>query len=149
MKTAPENKKKLSAIKKALLLGIPLSGIAVAATCFVYADRPVSCFDRPVRPGTAVMPEGRMPGLTVVVSESGPLAARPTVQVKMYEVRAGDTWESLAKRYETTVETMLRLNGISARKESATDETLPEGLKLVPGRRIHVPAPEQNLSADW
>lgn len=136
MKTAPENKKKLRTIKKALRRGIPLPGAEIGAD----ADRG---------------PEEEIPLLPIDVgSVSFPLAgvAVPPrlkeILVKSYEVRSGDTWEKLAKRYKTTVKSMLRLNGVPPRKVSATVmiETLPEDLKLVPGRRIHVPAPGQKLS---
>ena len=64
-----------------------------------------------------------------------------SVQVQTIIVKAGDSWESLAVRYKTTVEIMLRINGIP--KETAwtvvDSKVIPENLKLVPGQEIYVP----------
>ena len=63
------------------------------------------------------------------------------VQVQEYKVKAGDTWESLAKRHKTTVEIMLRINGIPAEKvwEIVASNVIPENLKLAAGQTIYVP----------
>ena len=142
MKTAPENKKKLSTIKKALLLGIPLSGVAAAATCFVYVDRPVT-------QGMAEIPEERSPEERCYPPPAGVPIERMIMEKKKsmgilvnnYEVQAGDTWESLAKRYETTVEIMMRINDISPKTVNDVIKTkkIPEKLKLRPGCRIYIP----------
>ena len=63
------------------------------------------------------------------------------VQLQRYKVKAEDTWETLAKRYKTTVEIMLRINGIpiGTTWTVADSNVVPENLKLVPGQEINVP----------
>ena len=63
------------------------------------------------------------------------------IQLQRYKVKAEDTWETLAKRYKTTVEIMLRINGIpiGTTWTVADSNVVPENLKLVPGQEINVP----------
>lgn len=135
MKLQPEKRKKLNAVKKALLLGVPISGMMLAAG------------------GSAVGAEQQAPAKKNVSIDQMSLSYRRfstpgiiypppmKVQVQEYKVKAGDTWESLAKRHKTTVEIMLRINGIPAEKvwEIVASKVIPENLKLAAGQTIYVP----------
>ena len=146
MKLHPENTKKLNAVRKAVLLGIPISSMMIAAgTAAAAAEKDA--------PGVKVSAKQKEPAKKTVSIDQMSLSHRRfttpgimyppplVVQIQKYKVKAGDTWESLAKRHNTAVEIMLRINGIPKETVWAVvdSKVIPENLKLVPGREINVP----------
>lgn len=135
MKLQPEKRKKLNAVKKALLLGVPISGMMLAADgCAAGAEQQT--------PAKKTVSIDQMSLFYRRFSTPGIIYPPPMkVQVQEYKVKAGDTWESLAKRHKTTVEIMLRINGIPVEKvwEIVGSNVIPENLKLAAGQTIYVP----------
>ena len=173
MKLNAENKKKLDSVRKALLLGGSISGILFAAggteamaSEKESADANASAEQKePAKKTVSIDP---MSLYHRRFSTPGIMLPRPlVVQVQKYEVKAGDTWESLADRHKTTVEIMLRINGVPAETvwgiidswlvdqlrrrrdpqsspkemdwETIGEGAIPENLKLVSGQEIYVP----------
>ena len=65
--------------------------------------------------------------------------------VESYVVAEGDTWESLAKKHDVTLEIMLRINGVKPEKVYAIlddDGKIPPELTLKVGQKIKVPVSE-------
>lgn len=160
MKLNAENTKKLNAVRKALLLGVPISSMMIAAGCSeTTVDRKSPGINESVKPKEQAKK-------TVLIDQmslshrrfSTPGIFYPpnlVIQLKRYKAKAKDTWESLAKRHKTTVEIMLRINGIpiGTTWTVADSNVVPEKLKLVPGREINVPekityGASRNLSYD-
>ena len=164
MKKSSASRKTLNAIKEALRRGIPLSGAVVAAACLTGA----APGQAPAKAGSqskeASKPAAGENGSEKTVSidtmslsyrrctTAGIAYPAPLeIRVKTYTVKAGDTWENLAKRCETTVEIMMRINDVPAGTVYGVvrTKTIPEKLKLHPGRRIHVPLPGQESLAQY
>ena len=65
--------------------------------------------------------------------------------VESYVVAEGDTWESLAKKHDVTLEIMLRVNGVKPKTVYAIlddDGKIPPELTLKVGQKIKVPVSE-------
>lgn len=146
MKLQPEKRKKLNAVKKALLLGVPISGMMLAAGgSAAGAEQQAPGVNAPAKqkaPAKKTVSIDQMSLYHRRFSTPGIIYPPPMkVQVQEYKVKAGDTWESLAKRHKTTVEIMLRINGIPAEKvwEIVASNVIPENLKLAAGQTIYVP----------
>ena len=156
MKLNAENRKKLDALRKALLLGGSISGMLLAAggTEAMAAEKESADANtqteqkEPAKKTVSIDP---MSLYSRRFSTPGIMMPRPlAVQVQKYEVKAGETWESLAERHKTTVEIMLRINGVPAETvwkiiddgvlaRPPHPPTIPENLKLVTGQEIYVP----------
>ena len=162
MKKSSASKKTLSAIKEALRLGLPLSGAVVAAACLTGAapgQAPAKAGSQPKEASKSSVEESEKTVFIDTMSLSyrrcttaGIVYPAPMeIRVKTYAVKAGDTWENLAKRYETTVEIMMRINDVPAKTvyEVISAKKIPENLKLRPGQRIRVPLPGQKSLAEY
>ena len=159
----PEHRAGQKKIRKLLAAGLPLaallSGISACDDCLIVRTPGIPPQPKPdpelcegARP-RGEMPMSKEPAKKNVsidqmslyhrrFSTPGIIYPPPlSVQVQTIIVKAGDTWESLAKRYKTTVEIMLRINKIPAEKvwEIVASNVIPDNLKLVPGREINVP----------
>ncbi len=164
MKKSSASRKTLGAIKEALRLGLPLSGAVVAAACLTGAapgQAPAKAGNQAKEASKSSAGENE-PKKTVSIdtmslsyrrwTTCGIMYPSPTVvQVKCYTVKAGDTWESLAKRYRTTVEIMMRINDVPAKTvyEVISAKKIPENLKLRSGQRIYVPVPGQRSLSEY
>lgn len=162
MKKSSASQKKLSAIREALRLGLPLSGAVVAAACLTgvaSGQAPAKAGSQPKGASKSSVEESEKTVFIDTMSLSyrrwttcGIMYPSPTVvQVKCYTVKAGEMWESLAKRYRTTVEIMMRINDVPAKTvyEVISAKKIPENLKLRPGQRIRVPLPGQKSLAEY
>lgn len=173
MKLNAENTKKLDAVRKALLLGVPISGMlfAAGATSAMAAEKSpqdANARTEQKEPEKKTVSIDPMSLYRRRFSTPGIMLPRPlVVQVQKYKVQSGETWESLADRHKTTVEIMLRINGVPAETvwgiidsrlvehlrrrrdpqsspkemdwENIGEGVIPENLKLVPGQEIYVP----------
>ena len=173
MKLNTENKKKLDSVRKALLLGVPISGMLFAAggTEAMAAEKEsadANAQTEQKEPAKKTVSIDPMSLYHRRFSTPGIMMPRPlVVHVQKYVVKAGETWESLAERYKTTVEIMLRINGVPAETvwkifdswlvdqlrrrrdpqsspkemdwENIGEGAIPENLKLVSGQEIYVP----------
>lgn len=153
MKESSASRKTLNAIKEALHLGIPLSGAVAAAACLTGAapgQAPAKAGNQPKEASKSSVEESEKTisidtmtlscrwGVTPGITYPPPTVVR----VKSYNVKAGDTWESLAKRHKTTFEIMMRINDVPAGTVLyvvVEAKKIPENLKLRPGQRIYVP----------
>ena len=145
MKLNAENKRTLNAIRKALLLGVPISGMMLTSGRSYAADRESANADDPA-------PQKDAAKKTVTIDQMSlscrfgttPGIIYPpmlVVYLQEYIVKANDTWESLAKRYKTTVEIMLRINrdGKETARKKLSGKNVPENQKLIPGQEVYVP----------
>ena len=145
MKLRQENRKKLNAVKKALLLGVPITGMMLAGYAVKAADKETSKGNDPAKRNTPAKKTISIDTMSLFHSlgwTSGIMYPPPVkVEAQKYKVQPGDTWESLAKRHGTTLEIMLRINGITAEKawDIIASKKVPDNLKLVPGQEIYVP----------
>ena len=155
MKKSSASRKTLNAIREALRRGIPLSGAVVAAACLTGAapgQAPAKAGNQPKEASKSSAGENESEktisidtmtlscrwGVTPGITYPPPTVVR----VKSYTVKAGDTWESLAKRHKTTFEIMMRINDVPAGTVLyvvVEAKKIPENLKLRPGQRIYVP----------
>ena len=162
MKKSSASQKTLSAIREALRRGIPLSGAVVAAACLTGAapgQAPAKAGNQLKEASKSSVEESEKTVFIDTMSLSyrwcttaGIVYPAPMeIRVKSYTVKAGDTWENLAKQHRTTVEIMMRINGVSAETVYGVFKTkkIPEKLKLRPGQRIHVPLPGQESLAQY
>ena len=144
MKLNAENKRTLNAIGKALLLGVPISGMLIAAGVDAADKKSANTDDS--------APQKDAAKKTVTIDQMSlsyrfgttPGVIYPpmlVVYLQEYIVKANDTWESLAKRYKTTVEIMLRINrdGKETARKKLSGKNVPENQKLIPGQEIYVP----------
>ena len=145
MKLHQENRKKLNAVRKALLLGVPITGMMLAGYAVKAADKEISKGNDPAKQNTPAKKTFSIDTMSLYhrrFTTAGLFIPPPVkVEAQKYKVRAGDTWESLAKRHGTTLEIMLRINGIPAEKawDIIASKKVPDNLKLVPGQEIYVP----------
>jgi LysM repeat protein len=145
MKLHQENRKKLNAIRKAMLLGLPITGMMLAGYAVKAADKETSKGNDPAKRNTPAKKTFSIDTMSLFERQfttAGIFIPPPVkIEVEKYKVRAGDTWESLAKRHGTTLEIMLRINGIPAEKawDIIASKKVPDNLKLVPGQEIYVP----------
>ena len=145
MKLCQENRKKLNAVRKALLLGVPITGMMLAGYAVKAADKGTSKGTDPAKQTTPAKKTISIDTMSLYdrqFTTPGIIYPPPVkVEAQKYKVRAGDTWERLAKRHGTTLEIMLRINGIPAEKawDIIASKKVPDNLKLVPGQEIYVP----------
>ena len=145
MKLRPENRKKMNAVRKALLLGVPITGMLLAGGLVKTEDKGTSKGNDPAKrnaPEKKTILIDTMSLFHRLGSTPGIIYPPPVkVEAQKYKVRAGDTWERLAARHGITLEIMLRINGIPARTtwEIIASKKVPDNLKLVPGQEIYVP----------
>lgn len=135
MKLNAENRKKLNAVRKAVMLGMPITGMMIAAGC---SD---STPDKgPAKQETILIKIKTKPMNPFVLSGMHP-ARSLKVQLQKYKVKAEDTWESLAAQYGTSVKIMLRINRIPKKtvRQVVDSNVIPEKLKLVQGQEIYIP----------
>jgi LysM repeat protein len=96
----------------------PIAFLAAATLLVVLVQRALR--DEPGDAGTATT------GETVVVTTDTVEADGGEVERRFYRIKVGDTLESIAERFDTTVEELLQLNpGV-------------DPLALTPGQRIRV-----------
>jgi LysM repeat protein len=62
-----------------------------------------------------------------------PVAAPPPTSVQQYTVQRGDTLASIARRFNTTVQNLIALNGIA------------NANRIIAGQRLNVPAPAPSV----
>ena len=145
MKLCLKNKKKLNAVKKSLLLGVPIAGMMLAGCSVAPVDKGISKENDPVKRNIPVKKTFSINPMSLFdwQSTTGGVICPPSIKIdaKRYKVQPGDTWESLAARHGITVEIMLRINGIPAEKawDIIASKKIPDNLKLVPGQEIYVP----------
>ena len=139
MKLNAENRKKLNAVRKAVMLGMPITGMMIAAGC---SD---STPDKgPAKQETILIKietETETEPMTPFMLSGVPPPTSLEVQLQKYKVKAEDTWESLAAQYGTSVEIMLRINRIPKKtvRQVVDSNVIPEKLKLVQGQEIYIP----------
>lgn len=137
MKLNAENRKKLNAVRKAVMLGMPITGMMIAAGC---SD---STPDKgPAKQETILIKiETETEPMNPFMLSGVPPPTSLEVQLQKYKVKAEDTWESLAARYGTSVEIMLRINRIPKKtvRQVVDSNVIPEKLKLVQGQEIYIP----------
>lgn len=167
MKLKAKNRKKLSAIRKTLLLGLPISSLMAggcdnasagearlsgdiarpmpddhASTCVRDTSRRENGND-PAKQNVPAKKTFSINPMSLFhrrYSTAGMVIPPPIkVEAQEYEVKSGDTWESLGKRFG--LEILLRINGVRAEKtyEILESGKVPDDLKLVPGQKIFVP----------
>ena len=146
MKLNPENRKKLNAVRKALLLGVPISGMVLAAGTAAAADKDSSRADEAAKSKMQAKKTVSIDPMSLysrgVVMTPGVICPPPIVMhLQEYIIRLHDSWEKLAIRYNTPLEIMLRINAIPIGTvwKILESKTIPENLKLVPGQKIYVP----------
>lgn len=137
MKLNAENRKKLNAVRKAVMLGMPITGMMIAAGC---SD---STPDKgPAKQETILIKiETETEPMNPFMLSGVPPPTSLEVQLQKYKVKAEDTWESLAAQYGTSVEIMLRINRIPKKtvRQVVDSNVIPEKLKLVQGQEIYIP----------
>lgn len=139
MKLNAENRKKLNAVRKAVMLGMPITGMMIAAGCSDSTpDKgPAKQETILIKIETETETEPMNP---FMLSGVLPLTSLE-VQLQKYKVKAEDTWESLAAQYGTSVKIMLRINRIPKKtvRQVVDSNVIPEKLKLVQGQEIYIP----------
>lgn len=166
MKLNAKNKKKLDSIRKALILGLPISSLMAGECDNVPARSAQLAGDIEMPRGDRVSARaqdtnrsanGKEPAKQNVpakktfsidpmslyhrrYSTAGVVIPPPIkVEAQEYEVKSGDTWESLGKK--SGLEILLRINGVTKEKtwEILESGKVPDDLKLVPGQKIFDP----------
>ena len=160
MKIQRKNRSKLAAIGRTVKKGLPLAGLVGTVAAVTAAAGP-----RPVAGGMVV---GKMQAPEEVSIDVMTLYHRrfttPGIMyppplsfvVKPYVVAEGETWETLAKKHNVTLEIMLRINGVPAEKVYAILDgggKIPPELALKAGQVINVNfpdcAPEECKGIQW
>lgn len=144
MKLNPENRKRLHSIRKALLLGVPISGMMFAAGA---AEKESSEADETSKPKaqakkTVSIDPTSLYSRAFLVTTPGVICHPPIVMhLQEYIIKLHDSWEKLAIRYKTSLGIMLLINEVPVETvwKILDTKTIPENLKPVPGQKIYVP----------
>ena len=147
MKLNSENRKRLHAIRKALLLGVPISGMLLGSVPVAAADKESSEADETAKPKaqakkTVSIDPTSLYSRAFLVTTPGVICHPPIVmQLQEYIIKRHDSWEKLAIRYKTSLEIMLLINEVPVETvwKILDTKTIPENLKPVPGQKIYVP----------
>lgn len=141
MKLNAENGKKLNAVRKAVMLGMPITGMMIAAGCSDSTPDKGPAKQETILIKIETETETETEPMNPFMLSGVPPPTSLEVQLQKYKVKAEDTWESLAAQYGTSVEIMLRINRIPKKtvRQVVDSNVIPEKLKLVQGQEIYIP----------